>query len=339
MNTNKKLMIAGVLSTLLAAPMVANAAFNFDPAGTGATVANFDSIKLADGNVLAQGGETAINTFAATGGAVQSPFMLYFQANLGSFNLNGSPFPTYTNSAAHPFTIVSGVQEIVTGVANTAAGAQTNASFALSAAAAAGGLSTINFFNIYASATGGNNATGTGFSNGTLIFSAHAIAENSSSFTVSNTTPVNLQTPGVTNPTYTTGGVQRQTVSGSGNSNLTLVVDFADSNYFTNLLVNGSTTFVAAIPSLNTPYNATQAATCFNTNVAGSCDGGTGYAPIFGLVNGLPGTTSPDFIAQSTNSASFSLVQKVPEPATTALFGLGLAFLGLFGVARRKNSI
>ncbi|MBN9123384.1 MAG: hypothetical protein BGO99_14845 [Nitrosospira sp. 56-18] len=315
MNTKFKHLTIGTLSTLLAVPLVAQAElFTFDPTGGGAGTANLALIDQAPGSALAQGGVTAINNFLAGSGSTN--FTLHYQANLSSIQFADTSIGFANGSGGNFFTFVAGFGETVVG-ADPFPG---TASFKFDP------TNPVNFFNMYATSTVGNNLTGTGFISGAPILSAHIVTVPTSNFQVTDPAPTNLDN----SPNGDQWGGQ-QSVTGGGVSDITLVVDSVNAGYFPSLTPASTITISFFNNSQVDPFRQVDPSQCFN--VTGStCDGGGGIISLgtLGALNG--GTVGPNFEFQADGTQSFA----VPEPASLALIGLGLSLMGIFGKSRRR---
>jgi hypothetical protein len=311
MSTKFKHLAVGSLSAVFALPLVAQAElFTFDPTGGGAGVANLALIDQAPGSALAEGGVTAINNFLA--GAGDTSFTLRYQANLSSIQFANTSIGFSNGTGNNFFSFVAGFGETVTGVSGG------TASFGFDTS------NPVNFFNMYASNSIADNLSGTGFVNGTPILTAHVVAVPTSNFTVTNSAGTNLdQSP---NGDQWSG---QQTVTGGGSSDITLVVDSVNSGYFPSLNPASTITISFFNNSQVDPFRQVDPSQCFNTDT--SVCGGGGIISL-GTLGSLNGSSGPNIIFQADGNQAFA----VPEPASLALIGLGLSFMGFFGKSRRR---
>lgn len=306
----KKLFTQTIIAAALAVPALAFAAatpITFDMNGsTAGQTYTVDLLDWAPGNALAVGGNPATGLTAGT------QFQLLYQANLGLVSLGGVTQAGAGLSGAQNFTAVAGVQETV--LSNTGG----SALFGMASAPVA---SSTNFFYIYANQLG-NNLTGLNFAQGTgtLVMSGHIVSIQSSNYSSLGATSTfdNFGTnnyPGITS------------LTGSGSTDMTVVIDSFDLSYFPTLIAGKTFSFINT--SQVTPFSQVDPSAAFSIN--GVTNGGT--ASNIGPVNGVtqPGVNY-NFQFQADANSSFT---QVPEPATLALFGLAL---GLAGFASRRIS-
>ena len=323
MKSSKNLFLSAAIAALIATPLVAKAdTFLFNQNGTGAMGAiSADLIDQAPGNALASGaltnvGTTAVPVFTTVAG---TRFTLYYQANLSVLK-NGTAV-VFANGFNTPnfFTFTSGFGELITSASPPGADGKTSANFAFDAS------NPVNFFRIYATTAAASDLNGTGFSTGKLIFEGKVISEPASNFSANvsagATQPLDQflanDYPGITSGT------------GSGASTINVLTTFFNPGYFPSLSDNSiiSSNFNT---STVTPFVQVDPSKCFASRTT---DCAVSYN--IGTVNGTGG---PDFLLLADANQTLSQVTKVPEPATTAILGLGLAVMGLFGVSRKKQS-
>jgi len=310
-----KHLTIGTLSAALAMPLVAQAdLFTFDPTGGGGGTANVALIDQAPGSALAQGGVTAINNFLAGSGSTN--FTLHYQANLSSMQFADTSIAFANGSGGNYFTYVAGFGETVVGASPYPG----TATFAFDAS------NPVNFFNMYASNAIGNNLTGVGFMNGSPILSAHIVGIPTSNFQVTDTTGTNLD--------HSPNGDQwggQQTVTGGGVSDITLVIDSVNSGYFPSLHPGSAITISFFNSSQVDPFRQVDPSQCVNT-LGSDCSTGGGINTL-GTLGAVNGTSGPDILLQADGNQAFT----VPEPASLALIGLGLSFMGFFGKSRKRT--
>ena len=316
----KQTLMTGAILAVLALPARADL-ITFDPTGTPGSGGDITGVNVFD---WSPGNALAVNVNGPNGITVGSSFTTYFQANLGTV-LGVAPPPLFTDgTGGNFFTAVAGFGETVATCSSGAgAGFCSNATFAFDPA------NTTNFFEIFkVPANGGSDLTGANFVAGSAILSGHIIPNNfSSNFALAadgGTTPQLLDQNGADDWSGT------QTVSGTGASKITVMIDSANQNYFPGLTAGSIIVLSAFNTSQVLPYSQTDPSRCM-ANATTNC----AITSLIGTFNGAPVGSSggPDVLFQADANQSFKLAT-VPEPGTLALIGIGV--LGL-GVLRKRQ--
>lgn len=319
MHNFKKVCFAGVAALMIGWGTPASAdIISFDPDGGGAQAAvDIASLDWLPGNAIAVG----VNANSPVG----TTFQLYYQSNLGvSLDENGD-IATVNNTGAagtnDSLTLVLGFRETITATSFNPASNTGNFEFAF----VPGGD---NFFEIYANTVPGTALTGVCFVCGELVMSGSILPDNFvSTFAAVGGALQNLDQVGTDNyPTV-------DTIIGNGPVDIVGGIEFYDTAYFNGL--NGRTiNFAFANADTALPFGEVNPSACFfataqtGTLINPTCtDGFVGVGSV-GTQNGLNGQ---NIMFQADGNNSF---ETVPEPASLALFGLGL--MGSAAAARRR---
>ena len=321
----KKLVAAAVLSAAAGLAQAQATTFSFDPSGSGTAITTEAmSLDWVQGNALAITGNPA-------GGLVDGQeITLLYQANLADVNNENGDSLFSNGTDGFFFTVVAGFTEVVQVD-------ETDGSLSFTMAAD----QSSSFFYIYATTSSGNNLDGTGFATGAggdgivgtaddnIILAGSLLSISGSNFSAPL---VDTNADGIPDAPATDDfdnfgtnnypGVT--TIVGTGSTDLSWLITFVDSNYFTDMNLLNMIITTAINSSLITPFQQINPSAEFS--IDGLADGGT-LANI-GTCNGcLQGAEDLNFQFQADANSSFER-QAVPEPGSLALIGIALGALG-----------
>ena len=311
----KKIFQKTLIAAALALPVLASAtAITFDM--NGAAAGQSYTVDLLDWTV---GNALAVNGNPSTGLVAGAQTQLLYQANLGLVSLGGVTQATAGIGGAQNFTVVAGFNEIVLGTSTA-----TNINFGLNDPGT--GLTSSNFFYIYANTTG-NNLAGTGFVGGNLVMSGYISRVLSSNYATQGLTGTFDQSP---NGDQYAG---KQTLIGSGSSDINVTLDFTNANYFKGLTSGEILSLAFTNTSQVTPFRQVDPSLCFSSNGTVGCN----TLSNIGTVNGVREATTRNFQLQADGNTSF-VTTSVPEPGSLALVGLALGAAGFVGRRSSKKA-
>jgi hypothetical protein len=301
---------AASLLSIAGSAFGATVSFTFQGCGDASCAVEATALDWQPGNVLAIDGAGG-----AAGLAPGSQVTNLYQANLNSVLNTGTGVFDNGDFGSY-FTVVASFREVV--IAGGLAGV-----FQVIPDAA-------NYFEVYRNAVSiGNDLTGAGFANGSLVMSGVITAGFSTtaatSFVVDPTTGVisivandDLDNFGTNNYPGVT------TITTVGGANIEAVLGFVDASYFPDLMPGDALVTALTSSSLNTPFD--------QTNPSGQFWSGAGLiASDIGTANGI---TGPNFQFQADAATSFE--RAIPEPGSMAL--VGLALLGIAGATTRRKT-
>ncbi len=311
---------------------------DLDGPGGATGAVNIGSFDWNATSFLAQGGQTAIASFAAgTCATVSCNFSVLSQGTLQGVNdPNGNPIVVGGLNTSYQITYVSRITETITGLVGT------QANFATVPGAT-------GFVDIYFSPINSSPLSGSGFNDGTLILRGTTIGSSTGNFTVSNGTSVPLDN----SPNGNQYGTQNS-ITGSGRTD-TIPINSLTTNaaFFQSPLAVFGIEFSNLSQSV--PFNSVDPMACFvsidqnqvqcSTYVQANgqpysgqpADPNGGIIPRVGAINGAACAGSvagviagcPDFVAQTDPNSPFRAAS-VPEPASLFLFGLGVIGLAVY---------
>lgn len=305
-------LVASVATLATAAQVASAAPFTFNtPGGGTVTVTTIDE---TPGNVLAVNAQTVIQNAINSGANTSAPFTAYYQANVLLEDANGRPL----NIGNGQITAVAKFNEVATNITAGAANNQVN--FQLAAD------QTGSTFQFYFNPTAvSNNAAGTGFTAGQVIYTGSFVAGTPAGqfqvFPTQGTTALDQNNP--SDP--------RQTVRGSGSTVLNIVTQSFNSSFFTSGLSVGS---LLNFTSTNqTPFGSAPPSAQFTDPTNGAI-----ITPSLPAVNGQFQTGGParqDFQFLADGNSFFTA--PIPEPASVVMTVLGLGGMGLGTVVARRR--
>lgn len=325
----KRLLLSSAILAVMATPAAfaytsSPVTVNPDGLSGGDPTVSIGSLGWDNGNAIALN-SIANGNIVPVGSIVQT----YVHASLANFlKPDGTSYSMAGLNSSYEWTYVMGFQEKVTSV--TGAPPVATSTFEV----VSGGN---NFFELYYdTARDSNNLSGQGFNNGTLVLRGTVnpfdavTGFGGSSFNVTALSQTPAGAP--SQPLDAFGGFDNypniKTVTGNGSTLLMIDLSYVNPAFF----LDGMSVLTINFDAFqNVPYRQQNPSSCFwdgTTYItgAGPYTGPTGAscgtASSVGAVNGVSG---PNFMFQQRASSSF---ERVPEPGSLLLLGIGLAGIG-----------
>ena len=330
------LLVASLVALGLAVPARAGNVIGLDPTGGGGVNPNnllqASSFSWLPGNSLGIGGGGNL--------VVGQDVHVLYQAILGSINTTGANSAALGSNNGNITingSINTGVQFVITAEFTEKVASLTLVSGVAQSVVFAPDLAAgVNSLKIYAQPSGNANINSSNSptneypgAGATLILSGHAVAPNfTGSFAEDVTSDPRLGGTAVALNQHSGGSGSDAgitTITGSGNTSVTVAVDSYLAGYF----VTGLPLFTLNFNTISTglPFRATDPALKMYN----------GVAPNIGAINGVSG---PDVLFQSQANNDFTTLTPEPGTIVMALTGIGIgALAGLRNLRRRNASL
>jgi len=313
--------LAAVVAVLVTPSGAGTITFNPTGAGAGAgAISGVSGFGYATSSALALGLPTP---------AVGATFRVYYEsvvnATSGTTSTIGANYSI--NGSASQFTVIAGFQEKITAIGADGTITLANAS----GPAFSTSPTTPNFFEILATPAGTVNPStgaGAGFGGGTVILRGHLAGDLNGAFDLTQVSPGGAPVIGAFNTSgLATTNSTTQSLQGGGGTQLTVKVDFADTNYFVSAPLELMFTTTNSLP-----FNNVAPLTGFYSAPGASPDINNPAQFNTGTTNGVNGTS---LMFQTVANSSFT----TPEPSSIIQVVTACTVVPMFLGFRRRRAM